>query len=160
MEENKEISKEPEISPLTGRKREFPHANLTGRPKGVKNKPKTVFDRFRKDPAEELIKIAALLRTCPLEYQRKALEAEMKIWMELLEYQKAKRKPVTEKEQKQEESKKAADVAFNLLKELEKETDAHTGTTGTSNPTSVDSGKSDLQAETSPEKDLQDGNGE
>lgn len=121
--DNQELpKKEYGVNPLTGHKMRVDNLrpNRKGRPAGVKNKTKTALDRMKKDPAQELIVIAQLLRTCPPEDQRKALESEMKIWMELLEYQKAKKKAVNEKAAP-EASKKAAEATFDLLKELENE---------------------------------------
>lgn len=149
--------KERGVNPLTGRKYNIP-SNPGGRPKGSKNRVKTALDKTGKDPVMELIKIAELLNGNPLEPQRKALEAATKIWMELLEYKQAKKKATT-KEDAPEASKQAAEAAFDLLKELEND-NANTGTKGTSNKTGVADGQSSLEAETSSEEDLQDGQGQ
>ncbi len=147
--------KEPGVNPLTGRKASIQNLrpNRNGRPKGALGKKATALDRTRKDPALELITIAQLLRTNPPESQRKALESEMKIWMELLEYQKAKKKPLMTDDKK--EPKQVVLQATNLLEELENE-HADTGSKGTSNKASLDSGPTDLQAEAGSEEDLSD----
>ncbi len=146
--------REKGVNPLTGQK--FNISNLrpsrTGRKPGAKNKVKDAFDTRGKDPILELITISELLRTSPPEPQRKALELEMKIWMELLEYKKAKKKPAKEDKASPAGSKASADATFNLLEELEK--DANAGTTTESNPSGMVNGPINVEAEASPEEDL------
>lgn len=155
------FAKEPGVNPLTGHKRSIQNLrpNRNGRTPGSKNKVKNALTRMQKDPVQELITIAMLLRTDPPESQRKALEVEKKIWEGLLEYELAKKKPSTKEEKDPEESKKAAEVTFDLLKELENE-NVDTRTTGTSNKTRVDDRKPGLETETSSEEDLQDNQGQ
>lgn len=160
MTEKPADDKQPGVNRLTGHKRNIP-TNLGGRPKGSKNRVKDALDKQQRDPVLELVKISDLLRGNPPEHQRKALEADMKIWMELLEYKQAKKKASPKgNEDRPEASKEAAEATFDLLKELEKETDVNPGATRTSNTPSVADGKLDIQVEAGSEEDLQDDQGQ
>lgn len=153
--------KEPGVNPLTGHRRKIENLrpNRKGRTPGAKNKIKTALDRTNKDPILELIIIAQMLRICTDDNRRRALESEMKIWMELLEYKQAKKKATTKEQNAPEASKAAAEATFDLLKELENE-HADTGPKGTSDKTGLVNRQSSLEVKAGTEEDLQDSQGQ
>jgi hypothetical protein len=162
--------KERNTNALTGRKyAPLPPGKASNSPKHKKS----TLDRLEKNPTAELVRIANALRilsettvssesTFSLEGQRKALESEMKIWMELLQYKEPKKRAVTGPlvPKTPQGSKKAAEATLDLMKELEKDFEDDAGTERKGDISGVETGKADLQAETGATEDLQDDKGQ
>lgn len=133
--------------------------NPNGRPKGSVAKPKDkVKDKLKEkgvDPIQELITLAELLKASD-KYEEAA-----EIWLKIQEYCEPKKKAVEtipEKPITPEQSKENVDDMLRLLEEASEDNGQQNE--GSSDTDSLDAGKPEIQAETSPEDNSQKPTGE